>query len=659
MLKKTCAVLMSCLVLGTMTAPVWAADLEVPVKTVTSTQNKVTIECPQVVGGSKSADEKINRALSSQVASFVSEASTLGGGKVHYDVHKADGDVISFTIVMTPNMGVEESQGMTFDRKSGQLRPLSYYYTDDQLHVLAENGLKYLYDVDPSRLQTLPDTYYIDKDGSLIGLYHAGAVLDKSEGEIEVNLSAAGVDEDGNVVETPIAHPSDASATAVKQENHEEEVPAETGRGKGLANLQKRAAAREADRQKAAEEKARKEAEKQAAKEQAAKDEEQLDDDSQAKADISRLAAKYRAAKAADAKLDAQIAADQKAQLAQEAAAKKAAAEKAKRDAQEKAEAEKARARAAELRKEAARKEAAKASHKDAQKANAVKIGAGAAVVAKAAATEPAAVTKAAAATVKAASETKKETKTEAKPETRGETPSKPMTVKEKVAMIQAEEARKEAEEEAARMKQLVAIREAAEKRAAEEKARQEAAARAAAEERARQEEARRQAEAEAEAQRQAEAEAARQAAAAVDYDTNGSGVITGTEVRMRSGAGTDYTIIGAFDNGETVQVLASAQADGATWYKVQRSDGSTGWVSANYCSLGGDTASSSTGTISGTDVRMRASYSTDSDVLGYFDNGESVTILDDVTSNGQRWLKVQRSDGSVGWVAADFVAEG
>lgn len=655
MLKKTCAVLMSCLVLGTTTAPVWAADLEVPVKTVTSTQNKVTIECPQVVGGSKSADEKINRALSSQVASFVSEASTLGGGKVHYDVHKADGDVISFTIVMTPNMGVEESQGMTFDRKSGQLRPLSYYYTDDQLHVLAENGLKYLYDVDPSRLQTLPDTYYIDKDGSLIGLYHAGAVLDKSEGEIEVNLSAAGVDEDGNVVETPIAHPSDASATAVKQENHEEEVPAETGRGKGLANLQKRAAAR----QKAAEEKARKEAEKQAANEQAEKDEEQLDDDSQAKADISRLAAKYRAAKAADAKLDAQIAADQKAQLAQEAAAKKAAAEKAKRDAQEKAEAEKARARAAELRKEAARKEAAKASHKDAHKANAVKIGAGAAVVAKVAAAKPVAEGKAAAPAAKTAVEAKKETKPEAKAETKVETQARPMTVKEKVAMIQAEEARKEAEEEAARMKQLVAIREAAEKRAAEEKARQEAAARAAAEERARQEEARRQAEAEAEAQRQAEAEAARQAAAAVDYDTSGSGVITGTEVRMRSGAGTDYRVIGAFDNGETVQVLASAQADGATWYKVQRSDGSTGWVSADYCSLGGDTASSSTGTISGTDVRMRASYSTDSDVLGYFDNGESVTILDDVTSNGQRWLKVQRSDGSVGWVAADFVAEG
>ena len=174
MLKKTCAVLMSCLVLGTAAVPVWAADSEVSVKTVTRTENKVTVECPQVSGGSRTADEKINRALSSQAASFASEASTLGGGKVHYDVHKSDGELISFTLVMTPNMGVEESIGMTFDRKTGNLRPLSYYYTKDQLAGLAQNGLQYLYDVDPAKLQTLPDTYYVDKDGSLIGVYHAG-----------------------------------------------------------------------------------------------------------------------------------------------------------------------------------------------------------------------------------------------------------------------------------------------------------------------------------------------------------------------------------------------------------------------------------------------------------------------------------------------------
>ena len=244
-----------------------------------------------------------------------------------------------------------------------------------------------------------------------------------------------------------------------------------------------------------------------------------------------------------------------------------------------------------------------------------------------------------------------------AKPEgVKEQAPARPMTVKEKVAAIQAQEAREEAAREEARMKELVAIKEAAEKRAAEEKARREAEERAA-------EEARRQAEAEAEAERQAEAqrqaEAARAAAAALDTDVSGAGVITGSDVRMRDGAGLDSGVIGVFSQGESVEVLGSTRADGMTWYKVSRSDGSTGYVAADYCSLGsGDSSSSSTGTITGTDVRMRASYSTDSDVLGYFDNGETVTLLDDVTSGGQRWLKVQRSDGSVGWVSADFCVE-
>ena len=129
----------------------------------------------------------------------------------------------------------------------------------------------------------------------------------------------------------------------------------------------------------------------------------------------------------------------------------------------------------------------------------------------------------------------------------------------------------------------------------------------------------------------------------------------------MRDGAGLDSSVIGVFGQGESVQVLGSTRADGMTWYKVSRSDGSTGYVAADYCSMGsgdGDGSSASTGTITGTDVRMRASYSTDSAVLGYFDNGETVTILDDMTSDGQRWLKVQRSDGSVGWVSADFCAQ-
>lgn len=588
MLKKTCAVLMSCLVLGAATVPVWAADASVSIKTITRTENKVTVECPQVSGGSRSADDRINRALSSQVASFVSEASTLGGGKVHYDVHKSDAELISFTLVMTPNMGVEESVGMTFDRKTGELRPLSYYYTQDQLAGLAQNGLQYLYDVDPAKLQTLPDTYYVDKDGSLIGVYHAGAVLDKSEGEIEINLSAAGMDADGNVTEAPIDHSSAAS-----EENSSGQETAVSGTVKPAGSA---AGAGESTGQGLARIRAR----------LAAKEKAQAEAKAQADAKVKAKAEKAAKAKAEEqARLEAQ----------------------AKADAQARAEARaKARAEARAKAEEAARKEAAKAAKVEAAEKNRTAEAAASSLTAAKRITKPA-----------------------------EQAPDRPLTVKEKVAAIQAQEAKEEAAREEARMKELVAIKEAAEKRAAEEKARREAEERAA-------EEARREAEAAAEAERQAEAqrqaEAAR-AAAALDTDVSGAGVITGSEVRMRSSAGLDGSIIGAFERGESVEVLGSTRADGMTWYKVTRSDGSTGYVAADYCSLGsGDSPSSTAGTITGTDVRMRASYSTDSDVLGYFDNGETVTILDDVTSRGQRWLKVQRSDGSVGWVSADFCAQ-
>lgn len=580
MLKKTCAVLMSCLVLGATPAPVWAADASGAVKTLTRTENKVTVECPQVTGGSRAADEKINRALSSQAASFASEASTLGGGKVHYDVHKSDGELISFTLVMTPNMGVEESLGMTFDRKTGDLRPLSYYYTKNQLAGLAQNGLQYLYDVDPAKLQTLPDTYYVDKDGSLIGVYHAGAVLDKSEGEIEINLSAAGMDADGNVTAAPIDHSSgSAEETPAPADTADKPAGAAVATGEstgtGLAKLRARIAARE-----------------------------KAQDEAQAKAD---------------------------------AKAKAKAEKEARAEAKAKAE-------------EQARKEAAQAAKTQSAKET---------KAAEVAADSPTAVAKGADAAGKTAAAAAKQAAPEPKPEVQKaeQAPARPMTVKEKVAAIQAQEAKEEAAREEARMKELVAIREAAEKRAAEEKARRAAEERAA-------EEARRAAEAAAEAERQAEAqrqaEAARAAAAVLDTDVSGAGVITGTEVRMRDGAGLDSGVIGVFSQGESVQVLGSARADGMTWYKVSRSDGSTGYVAADYCSLGsGDGSAGASGTITGTEVRMRASYSTDSEVLGYFENGETVAILDDVTSAGQRWLKVRRSDGSVGWVSADFCTQG
>ncbi len=161
------------------------------VKTVTRTEKKVSVECPQMAAGNAVSNGKINAVLSKKVADYTAQAATLGGGKVHYDVHKCDSSLVSLSIVMTPKSGVEESTGLTFERATGNERPLSYYYKDEELLNRAADGLKYLYDVDASKVKTAPDTYYVDSDNNIIGIYHAGAILDKSEGEIEVNLSAA------------------------------------------------------------------------------------------------------------------------------------------------------------------------------------------------------------------------------------------------------------------------------------------------------------------------------------------------------------------------------------------------------------------------------------------------------------------------------------
>lgn len=58
------------------------------------------------------------------------------------------------------------------------------------------------------------------------------------------------------------------------------------------------------------------------------------------------------------------------------------------------------------------------------------------------------------------------------------------------------------------------------------------------------------------------------------------------------------------------------------------------------------------TGQITGSDVRMRSGPSTNSDIIGYFEDGEYVTVLDFINDY---WYRVQRYDGSIGYVASKY----
>ena len=123
--------------------------------------------------------------------------------------------------------------------------------------------------------------------------------------------------------------------------------------------------------------------------------------------------------------------------------------------------------------------------------------------------------------------------------------------------------------------------------------------------------------------------------------------------------------IIGVFDDGEALSVLKSDVASGMKWYEVTRANGATGWIAADYCVVAdeynvpsGAVQNGRKGVITGTEVRMRGDASLNGDVLGYFEQGETVTILDAADGGGMNWLRVRRENGETGWVAAAYCKE-
>lgn len=60
----------------------------------------------------------------------------------------------------------------------------------------------------------------------------------------------------------------------------------------------------------------------------------------------------------------------------------------------------------------------------------------------------------------------------------------------------------------------------------------------------------------------------------------NNGAYIRGTDVRIRTGPGLTYDIMGHFNNGERVTILEVQEG----WYKVRRADNSIGFVSSQFC---------------------------------------------------------------------------
>ena len=122
------------------------------------------------------------------------------------------------------------------------------------------------------------------------------------------------------------------------------------------------------------------------------------------------------------------------------------------------------------------------------------------------------------------------------------------------------------------------------------------------------------------------------------------NGSVKGSDVRMRSGPGTNYSILGTYQNGTALTVTGTENG----WSKVTIG-GVSGYIRSDYVSGGG--ADSKTGYIKGNDVRLRSGAGTNYSILGTYNNGTPLTI----TGTSGDWTAVT-INGVKGYVNSAYV---
>ena len=131
--------------------------------------------------------------------------------------------------------------------------------------------------------------------------------------------------------------------------------------------------------------------------------------------------------------------------------------------------------------------------------------------------------------------------------------------------------------------------------------------------------------------------------------------------VNFRTGPGTNYSSKGVISLGTTVTVTDTSNSQ---WYAVRLSNGSTGYIFAQYLKITGNT-SAPTATPAPSDpanektaktteyVNFRTGPGTNYSSKGVIPSGTAITVTD--TSNSQ-WYAVRLADGSTGYIFAQYI---
>ena len=129
--------------------------------------------------------------------------------------------------------------------------------------------------------------------------------------------------------------------------------------------------------------------------------------------------------------------------------------------------------------------------------------------------------------------------------------------------------------------------------------------------------------------------------------------------LNVRSGAGTNYSVLGSLSNGAKVEIVGTS----GSWYKIKYGSG-YGYVSKDYVTVSSSNNNSSsnnttttpststTGTIKVNDtLNVRSGAGTSYSVIGSLKNGATIEIVETVNS----WYKIKFNNG-YGYVSKDYV---
>lgn len=133
-------------------------------------------------------------------------------------------------------------------------------------------------------------------------------------------------------------------------------------------------------------------------------------------------------------------------------------------------------------------------------------------------------------------------------------------------------------------------------------------------------------------------------------------GTITGSNLRIREGAGTGYRVLGYLGKGDRVEILEQKVVGSVTWGRIEK-----GWISMEYVELDAvvqeppvaepEQPISVMGTVTGSNLRIREGAGTGYKTLGYLGKGDRVEVFEQKVVGAMTWGRIEN-----GWICMDYV---